>query len=324
MIRACFRVVVVMGVGAAMACTDDQVATVTRPPIDQLYWSLHTDMHAVTVAMNGTQQLVVTPLNKANEPIPNPPPAVYVSSDPTKVTVDSTGLITGIALTDGVTVTAALTMQGITYVDTTIVAVTTTSAVMQSVQLEIPPDGPVLGAGGDFVPMNGVALDAEGNAIPGVAVSVVTLDPDRVQIYSFGLGTLVAQGQTLGKVRMIAAATAYGVTKADTVTFDVLYPTTGSVSSFVNEPQPGVDVIQFQPDALAIGVGGTVTWQNYNSIPIDVTFENGLDNIVGGNIDEIDSFDQQSRQFTAPGTYRYKSNATGATGSVIVHTQPNL
>jgi plastocyanin len=307
-----------------MSCTDDQIATVTRPPIDQLYWSLHTDMRAITVAVNGTQQLVVAPLNKANEPIPNPPAAVYVSADPTKVTVDSAGVITGIAPTDGVIVTAALTMQGITYVDTATVAVTTTSAVMQSVQLQIPPGGAILGAGGAFVPMNGVALDAEGNAIPGVAVSIVTLDPDRVGIYSFGPGTLVAQGQTLGKVRIIAAATAYGVTKADTVIFNVLYPTTGDISSFVNEPQPGVDVIQFQPDILAIAVGGTVTWQNYNNIPIDVTFENGLDNIVGGNIDEIDPFDQQSRQFTAPGTYNYKSNATGATGSVIVHTQPTL
>lgn len=307
---------------AMVACMGDKIATVTTPNIATLYWSLHNNIRAVTVAVGGHQQLSLTPQTVSGAPIANAPTPAFLSGDSTKVTVDAHGLVTGVAETQGVPVIASLTLDQITYVDTTIVAVTPTSAVLQSVQLAIPPGGAILGVGGPPAVLDAVALDDHGAPIPGVAISITTSDSNKVMLFSYGGPTMV-QPVLLGQVLIIATTTSYGITKADTVQFTVQYGTQGQVVAQSNSPCPGCpNRATLSPDAIAIGVGGTVTFSNYTSAPMDIAFDNNIANVVGGNIPNIDVFDQQSRQFIAAGTYKYHSTLLNVTGAIIVHDQP--
>jgi len=82
------------------------------------------------------------------------------------------------------------------------------------------------------------ALDDAGNPIPGLVVEYTSLGPAIVQFVPNGLydiedvpawaqGTLDARRP--GQVRLVARTTAYGVTKADTVTYTTTQPITHTI-----------------------------------------------------------------------------------------------
>jgi hypothetical protein len=53
-----------------------------------------------------------------------------------------------------------------------------------------------------------------------------------------------------------------------------------------------------------------------------VTFTSGGENVPGGDIPEIDPYNQQSRTFPVAGTYTWKDSKGGSTGEIFVRTQP--
>jgi plastocyanin len=192
--------------------------------------------------------------------------------------------------------------------------------VLKSITIDPMPSGTLLGLGDPAVTLFTTALDENDQPIPGVAVSVVTLDPNKLTLFAFG-GPPAAQPNALGKARVVASTTSYGITKTDTLEFTIQYGMAGNVTAYNMLPTAP---ITFSPSAVLIGVGGTVRWFNSGNGPVGITFNNGIDHIVGGNIPSIGVFQSDTRQFTAAGTYTYTETGSGSTGTVIVREQPTF
>jgi hypothetical protein len=213
---------------------------------------------------------------------------------------------------------ASLTADDITYVDTTIVAVTPHSTVIKGLTLDLP-NGTTLGLGDPAVSLVANAVDEHDMAIPGIAISIVSLDPNKIMLYAWG-GPPSAQASALGKARIVVSTTSYGTTFVDTVQFTVQYGMAGNVGIQLGYP---TNIPTFYPGALVIGVGGTASFFNGTSTPFSLTFLNGLENIVG-SVTDLGPYGTQVVQFLAVGTYNYKDPVSGATGSIVVREQPTF
>jgi plastocyanin len=312
----------VVAAGTALstgACASDKVDDIVRPDLDTLFWSLNVNAKAVTVAVGEQQQLIATPQTINGTALTGFPKPVWTSSDPTRVTVDSTGLLTGVAETQGISVIATLTAQGITYVDTVPVAVTTQRAVVSRLEFSVfGPQSIALGGYGATTFMVS-AVDAEGNEIPGVAIATSLVENGIATLYAYG-GPAQIQASGLGQVHVVATTTSYGTTVVDTAVFPIYYTTNGNVQISSNG-LPG-SVAQFYPTSLVIGVGGSVTWNNYNSTPVHITFTSGGDQVDGGDVGDIEPNGAVTRTFPTVGTYSYKDTIAGQTGTVFVRNQP--
>jgi len=73
-----------------------------------------------------------------------------------------------------------------------------------------------------------------------------------------------------------------------------------SVTAVATAPQVIVEHAMFGPATLTISVGTTVMWVNHDNDLHTVTSSQGLFASLG-----LDSDDQFSYRFTAPGTYTY-------------------
>lgn len=303
------------------ACKSDNLNDITRPDLAALFWTLDVNAQAVTVAVGGQQQLTAIPRTVDGTAITDLPTPTWASTDTTKVKVDQNGLVHGVGETGGATVTATLTGQGITYVDSVTVAVTAQPAAIAGLELSPGPGNRTLGIG-DFPAFLMVsAVDADDNPIPGVAISLTLATPGIATLYAFGGGAGQLQANALGQTRVVASTTSYGTTFTDTVVFSNLYGVNGTVSFSANG-LPGAPVL-LQPTTVVIGVGGSVTWSNYGAPAFNVTFTSGGDQVVGGDIPDIGPTDPpQRRTFPAAGTYNYKDTHSGLTGSVVVREQP--
>lgn len=301
------------------ACATDKVDDIVRPDLDTLFWSLNVNAKAVTVAVGEQQQLTATPQTVNGVALTGLPRPVWTSSDPTRVTIDSTGLLTGVAETQGTNVIATMTAQGVTYVDTVPVAVTTQRAVVDHLEFDVfGPQSISLGGYGVTTFMV-VAIDGEGNEIPGVAIATSLVENGIATLYAYG-GPAQIQANGLGQVHVIATTTSYGATVVDTAVFPIFYTTNGNVQISSNG-LPG-SVQQFYPTSVVIAVGGSVTWNNYGSTPVNITFTSGGDQVVGGDVGEVDPNGAVTRTFPTVGTYPYKDSIGGQTGSVVVRNQP--
>ncbi len=313
----------ILVVAAIGACGGDQVVGITRPDVTTMLWSLTADAEAVTVAIGGTQRVVATPRNVAGEPITDLS-ATFRSTDTTRVKVDQTGLISGVAVTAGVPVIASLTVDLLTVTDTTMVAVTADTRTFSSIQLA--PLGGTLVTTLDVHPFQGSlityrATDDLGADITGLAVTFKTLDPRIALVSSFGTFASV-RGVSVGTVDIVVSSTSYGVTRADTVAYTVVYPRTATVN-MVNSPAG--TPLQFNLNLVIVGVNAVVTWNNQASAAADtgnVTFDNGGENVQGGNIPVLLRGTSQARTFLAEGTYAYRNTYSGMTGTVIVRRNP--
>lgn len=302
------------------ACTSDDSVSVLQADSSKLFWALQANAKAVTVGLGGTQQLHTATLYASGDTMPDAPRPTFQSLEPSKVTVDSNGVITGVALTSGVDVISSLTINGLTHADTTVVAVTTTTASLGSLKLT--------GSGGfpvdTILQINGygfidyAATDSLGNPLSGLAVSVRALDPNIIDAE-----TTFLQGLVLGKTKIILSTLSYGRMLADTVEFRVLYANTATVYT---SGESITGPMFFSPSTVVVATGGTVTWSNYfyGQLPASVIFDNGGEHITGGNIPSMGYFESASRTFPVAGTYTYTNTLNGGTGTVIVRDQPSL
>jgi hypothetical protein len=114
-----------------------------------------------------------------------------------------------------------------------------------------------------------------------------------------------------------ASATAYGVTKADTLDFTVGEWLIAAVAI-----SQGAGSLR----AATIAVGGTVLWFNQTNQPIDITFSDSADvaqdfvlcQCGSGNIRGLQPGGLAGRAFPVPGSYLYNSVAAQASGAIIV------
>lgn len=369
-----------LGLGLGLGgCGGLEPVTTYEPTTDpaQLYLSLTLNHRAITLSTVGpasTLQLMATPLDATGAPMPDLPAPSFTSSDTTSVWVTPEGLLQARGPVSGVTVIAELTAPGnVRHADTAIVNVNVTIDPPPELATlsfaPVPPDSAVrsMNFASNFAVNVGPfrstqwglstadARDAAGNAMPGLAIEYRSLDPAIATVDPLLTVTVRRPGQ----VRMLARATAYGVTKADTVTFTVTWPIVQTVGIL---PGPGA----FVPAEVRLAPLGVVVWRRrlddvIGDDPVDVTFDDptyvavppdiicerlarrtdafgpgphcGTGNmLVPGmptdpNADAVtgdaSNWTVQVRQFSVPGVYRYHSTRTGATGRIVVTTDPD-
>jgi plastocyanin len=178
----------------------------------------------------------------------------------------------------------------------------------------VSPASPSVAVGGTLQ-LTATPLDQAGQTMAGVpAAQWSTADATRATVSATGLVTGVAAGT----VAITARVTHGGVTREATVNVTVGGTTTPP-------PNPGAPRSatvttpgeSFNPAAVTIGVGGTVTWQFTGSTRHNVTFSGTAP--PGGNIPDTNAGSSVQRQFTAAGTYAYTcTRHDGMNGTVVV------
>jgi hypothetical protein len=245
-----------------------------------VYWQVTLNHHAITlatVAPYDTIHLVATPRTVDGTPIPTTALPVFTAND-TSIMIDSLGMVRvhGTQTKTNIIVTARLTVQGTTLVDTAYVnVVQQTSAatvpVMQSLQLR-----PVTG---DSAIRSGITATGEpgtqtfasplvttvsGDSIPNVVVRFASANPLIASFEDPRVGTVTAVAT--GRVLLTAEATVYGRRQVDSLWYTVGWPVEGlvqygGIESYVYSPPDLPNRLQQGAD-IVINQGGMVIWVN--------------------------------------------------------------
>ncbi len=329
----------------AAGCAPD--AAVAPPPLindPNMYWALTLDHHAVTmstVAPYDTIHLTATPRTSDGTPIDTLPAPTFTSLDLERAEVSADGLVHVIEIGNRIPVVATLLVGNLRHADTAFINVTdaTSPPVLDTFSIHpVPPDSAKTGVA---KLIQSRATTADGTPITGLSVYFTVSDFTTASIDRV-LGRL--SPVRAGEVTVIASATAYGVTKADTVRYRIGNPVTAFVSVAAMRDASGRAINGFKPNSLLIGPGGTVTIANQTGVATDLTFDDPT-NIVpdsaycvppytalapalcaGGNVDAFakDANDPYGltalrvRRFPVPGTYHYHSTIFGTSGTIVV------
>jgi plastocyanin len=337
----------------AGGCSD---GLATRPSIDPstFYWSLALNHRAVTLSTTApydTVRLTATPLNPAGAPLAGLGVPTFTSTDLARVRVSADGVVQAVAEGVGIAVIASLQAGNVTHVDTAFIDITSDPAPRPLASLSIhpvPPDSAKVAADpNDSKQLPVYALSTENDTLEGLRVDFRSSDPTIATVES---QTGIVHGQRPGQVSIVASATAYGATRADTLSFTVGLPIWYWIAVDPAPIRGSSPATTFTPSEITVGTGATVLWQWRADIPAtDVTFDDptnvaespGLGPLhIGasgsGNIPAPDCRSAnpagmlfnctKARTFPVPGVYRFRSTLTGATGQVTVvdeHTAPS-
>jgi hypothetical protein len=318
--------------GTVLACGGDDPVTAPAPTTDgaQLYWALALDHRAITlstVAPYDTLRLAATPRNAGGGTLPVSSSVTFTSSDPATVRVDPDGLVHAVSPGAGALVVAALQHGGVTRTDTAVVNVTAEAQppVLAQLTLEPVPADSAKIAAFTSAPLSVVAADTAGQPIPGLAVACTSSNPlPPIAVLDPGCQFVFALHP--GQLQIVASATAYGVTKVDTLRFTIGYQLVNAVTMRPRTPTLGT---------ATIGVGGIVQWVNLTGQPVDVTFDDstnvaedpscacGAGNIASFGVADTTDFvaNVRRRRFPMPGTYPFRSATTQASGTIVVTGQ---
>jgi hypothetical protein len=248
-------------------------------PPNQVFKSLAVSPQATTLAVGGTQQLTVTPLNLTGAPLPGGSAAVFASSDSTHISISPTGVITALQPTVGgpMFFTVTLQLNGVTHADTGYVSVTPTPQAAASLTIE----PPALVPANLVVTVPAVVLDSNGNVLSGIYPYFWVSQNSGASIAA-SQGTL--SSATIGTAWVHASVTAYGVPLQDSVQITFTYPASGYVE-FTNNGAAitatnGVPVV----DSLWISAGGGVLFVDISTdTTMSVIFDDSTA-VVGANI----------------------------------------
>jgi hypothetical protein len=327
-------------VAAAGSCAPDSTAPAPAPDTSQLFWAVALDQHAVTLSVVppwDTLRLHATARGSSGTVLANAPAPHFASTDVEHVQVDGAGVLHAIKPGANIVVVAVDTVDDIVHADTAWVTVTDVASPPVLAALIFPAmDSAKFALGGNFFgdspgPLTAQALDTAGTPIAGVAVHYASSDPRVATIDPrTGIPTL----KQVGHVTFTATATAYGVTRSDTLPFTVGMPILLPVNLQVSVGGGG-DTVVTVSSPVTIGVGGDIAWMNTTSVPLEVTFDDptsaARDEVLcenfgdpfcdSGNVDAFayrtgDDLYFRLRQFRVPGTYHY--HIRGVTGTIIV------
>ena len=281
------------------------------PAVTQTYWALQLNQHAITMAVvppYNTIQLTATAVTATGIPVVGAGRPTYKVSETTDTTVkvDSTGAVTARYANEpdrGPSfIVASLTVQGVTLVDSAMIAVTSTApaAPLATFSIQPPPDSlAVYQAGGwiqavsnnsGFLPFT--AVDRVGNPINKQDMALY-LRSSNSEIAGIGSNSGPARGwagffthpfaifgNAQGQVTIYVQTWFYGVSRQDSLSLQVgynkapgRYPT--QVLTFRRTPFNSLTPqLYFWPSNLDIGAGGAVSWVNNDtSLDIDVAFD---------------------------------------------------
>ncbi|HEX6534033.1 MAG TPA: hypothetical protein VF041_05520 [Gemmatimonadaceae bacterium] len=342
-------VAIVLAGAMAVGCRGDDLATQPSSDPSALYWRLELDHHAVTLATAApydTIRLTATPRNPSGAAIDGLGPVTYTSTDLAHARVSADGVVQ--ALAEGANIAIIATLQGgnATHSDTTWLTVTADSAPRPLDSLSIhpvPPDSAkvAMGYAGDVRPLTVYAFDADHDPMAGLLVDFRSSDPTTATI---DRQTGIIVGQRPGRVSIVATATAYGVTRADTLPFTIGLPIIYFASVTRAADAGAATTTTFTPSDITVGTGATILWSWQQDIPAtDVTFDDAT-NVAASDgfgplhygasgpgdipaptncVSTANPFMQlfacrNARTFPVPGVYPYRSTLTGATGRITV------
>lgn len=300
----------IAGIIGLSACYSD-APTAVNGDNSNLYAALRTDVHAVTVAVSGTQLIVATPLNSLQQLITGTPPVTFRSEDTSRVVVSSNGVITAKAPTIGpIRVIASLQYNETTRADTVRVGVTSATAVPATL-IVAPTDSANLGLQ-SISSVTSTVLTAVGDTIKGAPIYYrsgnfqrATVDPSTGDV----------TGVSPGKVTIYATTTVYGVTLTDSTAFMITYQTSNYFYFYAGAWYPSSSIV--------IEPGSVLEFDNYSGAPIDVIFSDsskvGAQDPGGPSGDISPLNNTEYRRFNVPGTYTFHAKqAPGVTVTVIV------
>ena len=304
--RQSSRLALLLGLPLALGCGSDHLTPAQPIDPEALFWDLELNHRAVTLSTTApydTLTLTATPRNHAGETLAGVPAPRYTTSDDSRVLVTPEGVLVALKSTtpyQPVGVTARLTMDGMTHAATVIVKVVDDPAppVLASLSIDpVPPDSakrsiflhccspaPVL-KNEDFTLSHLPrvrASDTAGQPVTGFGVLYSSSDSTIGAIpATFSSGAAVAGytdvvGDELpmeilplipGSIEIYASATVFGVTKVDTLPYQIGWPMGFRITV---APIPNLGPGNFftigaeatRPvNEIRIGVGGFVTWR---------------------------------------------------------------
>jgi len=339
----------------ATACGPDASAPLQHVDPSQLYWALTLDHHAVTLSVvppYDTLRLSATPSTVSGAVLPEAPAPRFISTDADHVQVDSTGLLRAIKIGTRIVVLAVDTIGTLAHMDTVWVDVTDAAPppLLASLSIHpVPPDSAKTSVSGGFLDgivgggpktLSARATDSNGAPINGLLARFASLNPSIATVDPL---TGTVQPRAPGEATILVSATAYGITKADTLPFAVGLPLGISILVRTHVSSNGDTVLEFPSSASLLGVGGDIVWMNHEGRPIDVTFDDptnvgedealcaqlagsqyndvacGQGDIPAWNTDTTDeALNWRFRRFSVPGTYHYHSVRYGTTGTAII------
>lgn len=339
----------------ASGCSGD-VAVAPPPATDiaQFYWALTLDHHAVTLstaAPYDTLRLTATPRNIDGEPLTGLPTPIFTSGNLERVQVSAEGVVQAIAPGNQIPVIATLVQGNVVHADTVLVSVTSIAnpPVLDSVSFGLSATDSAKVAFPASKVLSATGWDTNGSRILGLPIHYTVSDPTIASLRLFGAQTIV-QPVRPGTVDLIATTTAYGITKADTLSFTIGQSLAATIAVVQRLDASGKPRNVFIPDRIVLGTGGNITWYNETGIPTDVTFEDpanilprdfyctpsyierdpelcasgnidafGVPTTIDGQIDPMATWhNRRARTFPVPGTYTYHSTSSGATGTIVV------
>ncbi|HKA58888.1 MAG TPA: plastocyanin/azurin family copper-binding protein [Gemmatimonadales bacterium] len=296
-----------------------QVQTVATVRVSQLVKRLTNTPATMSIGVGGGGKIVARAYDRNGYPIPGQTIG-FASRDTRFVTVDSSGLVTGVALDATTYVVDSLSDSGTVYWDSTLVQVVGAPPAL----LRWGFDSLDIGIAGTSVPLTLSRPDIRVTTVflavlP--AIDTLVARPalgcggpvlHRVTINPQSSGTAVPVcGLKAGIVRMVATDSA-GVYSPDTMLVRVLaMADTGIRVAVIVQMQ---DALTFTPATVSIRVGESVTWQNFSGMKHTTTSDQPFWDQT------VDNGQFFMRTFLAPGSFPYHCNIhPGMRGTVVVN-----
>lgn len=296
------------------------VQTTATVRVNQVVKRVQNAKPSLALGVGGSAQIGARAYDRNGYPIPGGKFG-YVSRDTRFVTVDSSGLVTGVALDATTYVVDSLVDSTGVYWDSTLVQVvsapplllqwgTDSLAVGLVAGVPVPvtlsrPDPAAITVFLSVLPVSDTMIARPAASCGGAVLHRVTINPQ-----SSGTAVLVC-GLKEGRVQMVAEDSAR-VYAPDTMIVAVLttIDTTTRVAAIVQMQ----DALTFSPGTVSIKVGESVTWQNFSGMKHTTTSDqSGWDQIV----DNGQSF---SLTFSTAGSFPYHCNIhPGMKGTVVVN-----
>jgi len=295
-----------------------QVQTIATVRVNQVVKHVTNTPATMSIGVGGGGKIVARAYDRNGFPIPGRTFG-FASRDPSFVTVDSSGLVTGVALNATTYVVDSLSDSGTVYWDSTLVQVVAAPPALLRWGL----DSLDIGIAGTTVPLTLSRPDTRVTTVflsvlpaidtmlarPALACGGPVLQRVTINPQSAGTAVLVC-GLKAGRVQLVASDSA-GVYSPDTMQVTVLaMPDTGIRVAVVVQMQ---DALTFTPATVTINAGESVTWQNFSGMKHTTTSDQlGWDQTV-------DNGQFFTRTFQSPGSFPYHCNIhPGMRGTVVV------
>lgn len=333
--------VVIASLVVAAACNAGQDAIFPPPSASQdVYWRLSLNYRAINLATTApydTLRLVVTPKRYNGETFVAeadvPVTTTFRSTDSSKVSVSSDGLLRARAPGSRLQIIATRQIGNVTHVDTALVSVDSAPDLQRLSQFRIRPTDSTKRAI-TIVVFPVTVLDHAGNPDPDVVFRVDYPDTTIAMPFRNPWAT-VAQLKQVGTTLVRASTWRYGVVYTDTFTLRIGHRIATGFG-ITDTTVAGKRTVRIYHVQDTVGTGGTVSWTNSTTTPETIVFDDPTnflasalnpapDDTATGNVlvpsdTALGHNAERTRYRTirVPGSYPFHTVPGNARGTIVV------